>query len=78
MKVKILFFGSLEDVADGKSEIQLDNVHDIDSVKKILLEKYPALSDYTFRIAVNQQILSKNQTLNDNDVVALLPPFAGG
>ena len=78
MKVNILFFGSLADVADGKSEIQLEDVPDINSVKSVLFEKFPELVDYTFRIAVNQKILSDNITLSDNDVVALMPPFAGG
>ena len=78
MKINILFFGSLIDVAGGESEIQLEDVHDIDSTICVLFEKYPVLNDYTFRIAVNQKILSDNQTLSDNDVVALLPPFAGG
>ncbi|AOW09885.1 MoaD/ThiS family protein [Flavobacterium gilvum] len=35
---------------------------------------------YPFSVAVNQEIIDKvnNQILKNNDVVALLPPFAGG
>jgi molybdopterin converting factor small subunit len=78
MKISVLFFGSLIDATGGEREIQLNGMHDIDSVKNELLEKYPHLENYTFRIALNQKILDENQGLNDSDVIALLPPFAGG
>ena len=78
MKINVLFFGSLADAMNGQSEIWLEGVRDIDTVKNKLLEINPQLSEYTFRIALNQRILEGNQNLKDNDVVALLPPFAGG
>ena len=78
MKINILLFGSLIDATDGIAEFQLKDLNDINAVKKILLEKYPQLDNYTFRVALNQQIVESNQDLNDNDVVAFLPPFAGG
>lgn len=38
------------------------------------------LGKFPFSVAVNQKIIDKtnNQILKNNDVVALLPPFAGG
>ena len=78
MKVNVLFFGSLIDVTGGSQEIQLTDVRDIDGVKNDLQQKYPQLQNYTFRIALNQKIIDENHDLNDNDVIALLPPFAGG
>jgi len=78
MKIKVLLFGSLLDATEGKTELQLEGMKDIDSLKTTLLENYPKLDGYTFRIALNQQILDNNKQLNNNDVVALLPPFAGG
>jgi sulfur-carrier protein len=78
MRVNILFFGALIDVTNGKSELRLSDVDDVNMVKKKLYHQFPGLTNYTFRIAVNQKILSSNQELSDNDVVALLPPFAGG
>jgi molybdopterin synthase sulfur carrier subunit len=78
MKINLLLFGSLLDVTDGKAEFELKDMTDINAVEKTMLEAYPALAKYTFRIAVNQQMIKANQELNDNDVVAFLPPFAGG
>lgn len=44
-----------------------------------LEEKYE-FNSLSFRVAVNQKIVSKSSdyTLQGTDVVALLPPFAGG
>ena len=78
MKVSVLFFGSLIDATGGKREIQLNDMRDMDSVKNNLLKQFPQLENYTFRIALNQKILDENHDLIDNDVIALLPPFAGG
>ena len=32
----------------------------------------------SFKIAVNQTIVAENEMINENDEIALLPPFAGG
>ncbi len=47
---------------------------------KELFNKYPALQNTPFQVALNQELTSKNQniSLKDDDVIALLPPFAGG
>lgn len=44
-----------------------------------LVRKYE-LSQLSFSVAINQKIVSNtnNQVLKSNDIVALLPPFAGG
>ena len=78
MKINVLIFGSLADAVKGQAEIQLENKADLDSVKKTLLDSYPGLADFTFRVALNQQVIEGNAILKNNDVVALLPPFAGG
>jgi sulfur-carrier protein len=78
MKINVLLFGSLLDVTGGKAEFELKDMPDINAVEKKMLMNYPVLAKYTFRIAVNQQLIKDNHELRDNDVVAFLPPFAGG
>jgi len=78
MKITVLIFGSLVNATQGRAEIQVKGKTDLDSVRKTLLESYPLLADYTFRMALNQQITEGNVDLKNDDVVALLPPFAGG
>ena len=75
--VKVLFFGSLEDVV-GVKEKDFSGPKTSDSLLKILKSDYPELNNKTFQVAVNQQIINQNTTLNNGDVIALLPPFAGG
>lgn len=43
-----------------------------------LVAHYPSLKDITYRIAVNQTFERPGYILKSSDVVALLPPFAGG
>jgi molybdopterin synthase sulfur carrier subunit len=47
-------------------------------LKRKLITNYPDLIDYTYRMAVNQQMVEDNHRLFDNDIVAIMPPFAGG
>jgi molybdopterin synthase sulfur carrier subunit len=72
----VLLFGVLTDVV-GKQKLEL-KANDIGSLKIMLLEKFPALQKYKFQFAVNREKTEENILLNEEDVVALLPPFAGG
>jgi molybdopterin converting factor small subunit len=77
MSIQINFFGSLVDTV-GKSQMDIREVDDTDTLKQKLLIGFPKLKNYHFVIAVGKQIANGNQTLKSGDVVALLPPFAGG
>jgi molybdopterin synthase sulfur carrier subunit len=39
---------------------------------------YPALAESKYVIAVNKQVITSNTSLDENSVVALLPPYSGG
>jgi molybdopterin synthase sulfur carrier subunit len=75
--MKLLFFGSLADIA-GKTQYDLTQVRNTDELKKKIFEKHPELVSHTFLVAVNKKVQHENVTLNINDEVALLPPFSGG
>jgi len=77
MKVKILFFGVLQEAA-GKQEITLNDICDSKALQNQLQSLIPGLKDYTYRLAINQEIIDSNCTLKEGDVVAVMPPFAGG
>ncbi|MBC8266689.1 MAG: MoaD/ThiS family protein [Flavobacteriales bacterium] len=77
MRIKVLFFGVLEDVTK-KKEMSISDFSDTDSLLKALKNEFAELNEKTFQIAVNQTIINKNTTLNNGDTIALLPPFAGG
>ena len=78
-KIKVLLFGVLKDII-GLNEIYIEkmNIEDVNSLKKYLLYKFPALKNYSFSIAVNYEIVHENKELKSNDEVALIPPVSGG
>ncbi len=77
MKIKVLLFGILAEKA-GLEEIEVEKINSINELTKHLTGSYPSFADYKFRVAVNQVMVNKDKSLKDGDVVALLPPFAGG
>ena len=77
MKVKILFFGILREAA-GKQEMILNDINDSETLQNHLVSLIPGLKDYTFRLAINQEFIDRNRTLKEGDIVAVMPPFAGG
>jgi molybdopterin synthase sulfur carrier subunit len=75
MEIKVIAFGQIAEII-GK-EITLE-ASDINSLKIILAERFPALSDRKFAIAVNKKLVQENLELSQNDTVALMPPYSGG
>ena len=77
MKIKILFFGILQE-ATGKQEMTFNDINDSDTLVYKLKSIMPVLKNYTFRLAINQEFIDSNCTLKEGDIVAVMPPFAGG
>jgi molybdopterin converting factor subunit 1 len=81
MRVRVLFFGVLKEVA-GKAADEID-VRDGASVRDVLLHyqsQIPQLKSSlsSIALAVNQQYAGADTILKANDEVALLPPVSGG
>lgn len=76
MAINIIIFGQLADITGGN--IAVDNVADTDSLLKELTHQFPQLANTKFVVAVDKQIIKANTLLNNNNSVALLPPFSGG
>lgn len=75
-KMKILLFGELTDIAGNSIEIQ--SATDIDTLQRNIHQKFPALQNCKYQVAVNNHIAVTNISLNETDEVALLPAFSGG
>ena len=76
MSIHIILFGRLADIAG--SSVSLDNVADTDGLVRALHSTYHAVAESKYVIAVNKQVITSNTSLNENSVVALLPPYSGG
>jgi molybdopterin synthase sulfur carrier subunit len=77
MQVKVLFFGVLSEVAgtDCRHYMEVKSIHDLNSR---IMDEFPEIAHYNYRISLNNEIINSDMVLNDNDEIALMPPFAGG
>ncbi len=80
MTITLKYFGLLVDITQKKEEIFLiEEPNASVSFLKLKLETvYGELKNTSYTIAVNQVMSSLDYSINDQDVVAFLPPFAGG
>ncbi|MGB5242624.1 MAG: MoaD/ThiS family protein [Lutimonas sp.] len=80
MKVKTLFFGIARDIV-GENEllIDLDGTKTILDLEMLLINRYPNLSDIkNFAFAVNEVYVDRDHSIQQNDLIAILPPVSGG
>ena len=77
MEMNLLFFGQIADIM-GKSAWKMAGIKDTNELIKNLEEQFPLLSTARYSIAVNKKVIQENTTINENDTIALLPPFSGG
>lgn len=77
MQVNIIIFGQIADIT-GTNNLTLDDVRDTGELMDKLKMKFPGLSASKFAIAVDKKIVKENTALNNNNTIAILPPFSGG
>ncbi|WP_207510406.1 MoaD/ThiS family protein [Longitalea luteola] len=77
MAVQVIVFGQLTDIM-GNSPVMVDHAADTSELIEQLNQRYPALVNKPYIIAVDRQIVTVHTALSGNNTVALLPPFAGG
>jgi len=81
--MKIKYFAWIKDITNTESDT-FDNINidDINELKKCIVKKYPDLTKHieqdVLRIAVNQEYIVENISLNSNDEIAIFPPVSGG
>lgn len=74
--VKVLYFGAAQEMA-GKAADEFA-AGDTATLRRMILESYPAMRNLSFRIALNRSMLKEESMLKENDIIAILPPFEGG
>ncbi len=76
-RITVLAFGPVVEVV-GTPGFSVDDVPTTEDLSHHLQQKFPALSNMNYAVAVNRQLVSTAVALNDGDTVALLAPFSGG
>ncbi|MES2773075.1 MAG: MoaD/ThiS family protein [Bacteroidota bacterium] len=77
MTIQVNFYGQLADIT-GKPGLELEGVHDTQTLQQKIHADFPALITATYRIAVDKKIVTENTPFHDGATVSLLPPFSGG
>lgn len=80
MTITLKYFGSLADITQKKEEIfSIDeNITSLSALKSKMETTYEGFKKTNYSIAVNQSMSSLDYNIKDQDVIAFLPPFAGG
>lgn len=77
MTINVLIFGVLTEFTKT-DKLQFENINSLSELKEKLFSGYPGIKEQNFQISVNKKIIKYDLKLNNNDEVALLPPFTGG
>jgi len=76
MEIKLIAFGQIGEITGKELNIEAE---DLTSLKAKLLSQFPKLADKKFAFAVNRKLVhDETVVLNENDIVALMPPYSGG
>src|SRR6187431_3803342 len=80
MTITLKYFGLLADITRLKEEqFTFDEESiSVSSLKSKIESSYQNMQNTTYTIAVNQTMSDLKATIKDQDVIAFLPPFAGG
>jgi hypothetical protein len=74
MQVTVIAFGQMTEVL-GKRSLTLHNIPNTDQLKLQLQRLYPALNKINYFLAIDQEIISGNVVLRNNNLIALLPHY---
>lgn len=80
MTITLKYFGSVVDITQKKEEIfsvEENNIV-VSFLKNKMENTYEGLKKANYSIAINQALSNLDATIKDQDVIAFLPPFAGG
>lgn len=76
--IHIRYFASLRDAA-GKSEEWVDrSTWTVKELKEWAEAAYPEFKSYAVLVAINEEYARPEDSVQDGDVVAFIPPVSGG
>lgn len=80
MEITVKYFGIIADITQKKEELFF--IEDEFNTLKLLQSKleviHPKILVINYSISVNEKFLQNDIELKNKDIIAFLPPFAGG
>ena len=85
MKIKLFYFAKVREVL-GIDREEIDIETDIKTLAELIVflklrgSQWQSIFDMSssYRMAVNQELVEANHTINANDEIAFFPPITGG
>lgn len=80
MEITVKYFGIIAEITQKKEELLFID-DESNTLKKLQLKIeviYPKILVINYSIAINQKFLQNDIQLKNKDIIAFLPPFAGG
>ncbi|WP_293871554.1 MoaD/ThiS family protein [Flavobacterium sp.] len=80
MEIIIKYFGIIADITSKTEEVIFieDDCITLKLIQSKIEIKYPKILVINYSIAVNKKFLQNDILLKNKDIIAFLPPFAGG
>ena len=80
MEITLKYFGIIADITQKKEELFFieDEFNSLKLLQLKLEIKYPKMLVINYSIVLNKKFLQNDILLKNSDIIALLPPFAGG
>ena len=77
MEIQLISFGKVADFLQNQ-QLQLEGIFNTDQLCAHLENSFPQLATMKYKLAVNQKLIQENTQINNNDSIAIMPPFSGG
>jgi len=77
MELQIISFGKIAEFLSSQ-QLNVSEIKDTNQLKSYLENAFPQLATMKYKLAVNKVLVQENTPINNNDSVAIMPPFSGG
>jgi molybdopterin converting factor subunit 1 len=80
MTLTLIYFAAFRDLTGQNEEVfsEVPEQTTVREFRELARKKYPAMRFDGVRVAVNEEFENDDHVLNDSDVIAFIPPVAGG
>jgi len=77
MEIEVISFGKIAEFIP-QQKISIVNITNTDELRAYLEKNFPDLAGTKYKLALNKNVVQVKTEINNNDVVAIMPPFSGG
>lgn len=77
--MKVLYFAHIKArINRTEDQFTFNEPISVADFKAHLIQTYPSIQQESYQVAVNEEFVRDTDMINNDDVVALIPPVSGG